>query len=112
MIRVFNQYVSARTVILTAAEAFFIGLSVLISAKTFLWYDLTGLNLRRVLPDLSVQAFGLLVLMQAFFYHSKIYDFRSAERRWADLRRLVLSLMAGCLVVEFIRIFLPWVAMG
>src|SRR5438093_99966 len=74
VIRLFNQYVSPRALVLLPVEGVVILLSLLCSVKLALWNDPAFAEQPLGPQLLLIRAFGFLILVQVSFYFNNLYD--------------------------------------
>ena len=101
MIRIFNKYVSTKSLFLVVLEAAVISLSFMAAVKLRFWSDPTELASYMVLPDFAVQIAIVVAVCIACLYFNDLYDLSSGsgyrQVEWA--LRIEQSLGAACLLL-------------
>lgn len=82
MIRVFNQYVSVKSLLLVFVEDLFIILSLISAAWLRFWGDPTAFQTYLALPGFAVQAILVLATFKAAFYYGGLYDLSAIRRQY------------------------------
>jgi sugar transferase (PEP-CTERM system associated) len=111
MFQIFNQYVSAKTVLLMVAESGVIALSLLCAVKLRFWNDPFEYSLYLSLPDFAVQSAVIVVVCLTCFYFNELYDLRKGYSPVERVLRLeqslgAASLLLGCLYFLFPNLLL------
>ncbi len=111
MIRIFNQYVSLRSVLTMLVEAALIVLSLFCGARLRFWYTPLEFDVFVELPRFGFQALLFVITLQLCFYYADLYNsMRSASGRQAV--RIVQSLGVSCLPLGLIYYLFPTVVIG
>ncbi len=83
MIRIFNQYVSAKSFLLMIVEALLIVLSLICAVKLRFWNNPAEFDLYLTFPDFAGQAAIVVFVCVACFYYNDLYDLTRATARWS-----------------------------
>jgi sugar transferase (PEP-CTERM system associated) len=111
MIRIFNQYVSLRSVLTMLVEAALIVLSLFCGARLRFWYTPLEFDVFVELPRFGFQALLFVITLQLCFYYADLYNsMRSASGRQAV--RIVQSLGVSCLPLGLIYYLFPTLLIG
>src|SRR3954451_10413508 len=74
MIRIFNQYISAKSIIHLLVESCIILLSLAGAAKLRFWNNPSELALYVTFPDFALQSAIVLIVCLICFYCNELYD--------------------------------------
>lgn len=111
MLRVFNQYVSPKTVLLMVVESAVIALSLLCAVKLRFWNDPAEFSSYVSFPDFAVQSTVIVLVCLACFYFNELYDLRTGYGTVERVLRIeqslgAASLLLGCLYFLFPNLLL------
>jgi sugar transferase (PEP-CTERM system associated) len=112
MVRIFNQYVSTKSLLLILLEALLIGFSFAIAARLRFWNDPAGYEINIVYPDFALRCLIGWFLLQACFYLNHLYDPQVATTRSEQVMRLTESVGAACLLLGVLCFVLPQLLIG
>ena len=112
MIRVFNQYVSGKSLLLMAVEAFLIILSLIGAVKLRFWNNPTEAGLYLALPDFAVQAAIVVFVCVACFYYNDLYDLSTGYSSVERVLRVEQSLGAASLLLGLLYFMVPGLLLG
>src|SRR5258708_11806570 len=112
MIRVFNQYVSAKSFLLMAVEALLIVLSLICSVKLRFWNNPTEALFYLALPDFAVQAAIVVFVCVACFYYNDLYDLSTGHSAVERVLRVEQSLGAASLLLGLLYFMFPSLLLG
>jgi len=112
MIRVFNQYVSLKTLLLVAVEGAVITLSLLAAMKLRFWSDAHAFQLYTQLPQFALQCLVVMVAAQVCFYYNDLYDPIAVRGRIEQVFRLGQSLGVAFLFLVFLYYLFPGLLIG
>src|SRR5689334_18675579 len=99
MIRIFNQYVSPKSILLMLIEGGLIALALFCGVRLRYWGhpDEAGLILQ--FPDIALQGFMVILIFQLCFYYSDLYNLNAIRGRSERLICLGQSLGSACLLL-------------
>ncbi len=112
MVRIFNQYVSVRSILLMLIEAALIALSLPIAAKLRFWHDSASFLLYTRAPVFDWQALTVVITLQICFYYNSLYDLSVIQSQSGQLIRLGQALGSACLLLGFLYYFVPGLLVG
>ncbi|MBI1791139.1 MAG: TIGR03013 family PEP-CTERM/XrtA system glycosyltransferase [Acidobacteria bacterium] len=112
MIRVFNQYVSTKSLLLILLEAILIALSFVAGAKLRFWNDPVGFEAQTALPEFAFRCLIGAMLLQACFYLNHLYDAQVTANRGEQVMRLIESVGAACLLLGILYFLIPELLIG
>src|SRR5260370_5328509 len=112
MIRVFNQYVSAKSFLLMAVEALLIVLSLICAVKLRFWNNPTEALFYLALPDFAVQAAIVVFVCVACFYYNDLYDVSTGDSAVERVLRVEQSLGAASLLLGLLYFMFPSLLLG
>lgn len=107
MFRVFNQYVSAKALLLMAIEVLVIVFSLLCAAKLRFWNNASEFATYVVFPEFALQMIIVVLVCLACFYFNDLYDFSAGYRAVEWVLRVEQSLGAACLLLGSLYFFVP-----
>src|SRR5215475_6672715 len=99
MFRIFNQYVSAKTVLLMIVESVLIVLSLICAAKLRFWNNPAELANYVAYPDFFVQSTIVVVVCMACFYYNDLYDVKTGYGSVERVLRVEQSIGAASLLL-------------
>jgi sugar transferase (PEP-CTERM system associated) len=112
MIRLFNQYVSPKTVLLVGIETVLLVLSLLCAVKLRFWNDGREFQAYIDLPHFAWQAIAVVLTYQLCFYFNNLYDPAPADRLDDQALRLGQSLGAASLLLGMLYYLAPSLLVG
>jgi sugar transferase (PEP-CTERM system associated) len=107
MIRVFNQYVSGKSLIFMMVEAFVIVLSLICAVKLRFWNNPAEALFYLAWPDFAVQAAIVVFVCLACFYYNDLYDLSTGCGTMERVLRVEQSLGAACLLLGLLYFLFP-----
>jgi sugar transferase (PEP-CTERM system associated) len=112
VIRLLDQYVSAKSLVLMAAESVLIALSLVGAAHLRFWNDPEEFQLYTSPPLFGIQVVITIVVFQVCFYYNELYDLSTVRRRAEQLVRVTQALGAGCVLTAVLYFVLPQLRVG
>ncbi len=110
MIRLFNQDVSGKAIVLIALQTVLVVLGFIAGARIRFWSDSAQFLQYVQFPTFALQVLAVLIVFQVCFYYSDLYDFsRSGDALWVNVGQ---SLGAGSLIMGLIYYLLPELMIG
>jgi sugar transferase (PEP-CTERM system associated) len=107
MFRLFNQYVSAKSLLLMFAEGVLIVLSLFCAVQLRFWNNAQEASTYTALPDFAVQAAIVVVVCLACFYCNDLYNLTSGASGVDSLLRIEQSIGAACLLLGLLYFLVP-----
>jgi sugar transferase (PEP-CTERM system associated) len=107
MIRVFNQYVSPKCLLLASLEGLLIVLGFLCGAKLRFWNSPTEFDSYIQLPGFAVQIAAVVIIFQLCFYYSDLYNLQSIRTKAVQFVYLGQSLGTASLILGTLYLLLP-----
>lgn len=107
MIRVFNRYVSPKSLLLMFAEAAVIVLSLFCAAELRFWNNPAEFAQYVSLPDFAVQSAIVVAVCLACFYYNDLYDLSSGASSADTVLRVEQSLGAAILLLGLLYFLAP-----
>ncbi|MBV9743459.1 MAG: sugar transferase [Acidobacteriia bacterium] len=112
MIRIFNQYVSVKSLLLAGLETVLILLSLVCGARLRFVGDPAGFSQFAAMPGFALQA-GLFVLMfQVCFYYCGLYNLSATRNPAQQVAAVLESLGAACLLLGLLYYIFPSFVLG
>lgn len=112
MIRIFSQYVSAKSILLATMEGGFIGLGLLCGARLRFWRSPADFDSYIGAPSFAFQALFFIVTLQVCFYYGDLYDLTTIRNRWDQLISVGQSLGAASLFLGMMYFVFPALLIG
>ncbi len=112
VIRLLDQYVSAKSLVLMAAESVLIALSLLGAARLRFWDSPAEFELYTAPPLFAIQVLVTVIVFEICFYYNELYDLSAAHRRWERLIRVMQSIGAACVITAMLYFVLPDLRVG
>ena len=112
MIRIFNQYVSPKSLLLIGVETVLIAVSLLLATRLHFLNQAAGFTNYVRWPDFSLQILVVIVVLQICFYYSDLYDLSILRRHHQLVICLTESLGAACLVLGVMYYAFPGLLLG
>lgn len=107
MFRFFNQYVSAKSLILVVVEATLVMLSLICAVKLRFWNSPAELASYVAFPDFAVQSVLVVAVCLACFYFNDLYDLSSGYGNVERVLRIEQSLGAATLLLGSLYFLFP-----
>jgi sugar transferase (PEP-CTERM system associated) len=107
MIRIFNQYVSAKSFLLMTVEALLIVLSLIGAVRLRFWNNPAEFDLYMTFPDFAVQASIVVFVCLACFYYNDLYDLTTGYSAVERVLRIEQSLGAASLLLGLLYFMFP-----
>ncbi len=112
VIRVLDQYVSAKSLVLMAAESVLIALSLILAVRLRFWNEPAEFALYTTPPLFALQVLTTILIFQLCFYYNELYDLAVVHRRGEQLVRVTQSLGAGCILIAVLFYLVPELRVG
>ena len=112
MIRIFNQYVSPKSVLLMLTEGVLIALALMCSVWLRFWNSPDEIDALVHFPEIALQGLMVIVIFQLCFYYSDLYDLNVIRGRSEQLICLGQSLGSACLVLGALYYVFPGLLIG
>lgn len=112
MIRLFNQYVSLKTLTLVVLESLLICGSLLLGIEVRFWNDPAQFSIYTKLPDCLLQFAIVVGTLQSCFYYNDLYNLSSFRRRSHQIIRVVQGLGAGFVLLGLFYVVVPSLLIG
>jgi len=112
MIRLFNQYVSPKTLLLAGLETILISLSLLCAVRLRFWNDASGFHSCTGMPHFAWQLLVVVVVFQACFYLNDLYVPSPGSFPDDEGLRVGQSLGAASLLLGLLYCLVPGLLVG
>src|ERR1051326_6550318 len=112
MLRIFNQYVSVKSILLMLVEAVLIMASLVAAVKLRFWNNPTEFALYFTFPDFAIQAGAVVMVCLACFYYNDLYDLSTGYGPMESVLRIEQSLGAASLLLGLLYFLLPELLLG
>jgi len=112
MIRIFSQYVSVKSLLLAVLEGILMAAALVGGVKLRFWGDPAAFEAYTAWPDFALQAFVIVLILQACFYYNDLYDLTAVRGRSDQVLRVGQSLGAACLILGLIYFLAPGLLIG
>lgn len=112
MIRVLNQYVSPKSIVLFLTEAGLIVLALLVSVWIRFLGNATSVESYISPPEFTIQVAAFLATLLVCFYYSDLYSLNVIRGRNEVLIGLGQSLGSGCLLLALLYFVFPSLILG
>jgi len=112
MIRIFNQYVSPKSVLLVFLEVGFILLGLLTGVRLRFWGSPEAFDSYVQAPMFTFQALVFVVTLQMCFYYSDLYDLNAVRSPRDQFVCLAQSLGVASLCLGLMYFFFPGLLIG
>lgn len=112
MIRILNQYVSPKSLLLMFTEGALIVLAVLCGARLRFWNSPDEMESLIRFPDIVWQALVIVIIVQLCFYYSDLYNLSVLRGRSEQLICLGQSLGSACLLLGTLYYVFPGLLIG
>ena len=107
MIRVFNQYISPKSIVLLLLEGSLIMMALLCAVGIRFWNNAEELQAYVGLPNFTVQAAVFVFALQTCFYYCDLYSPSALRGRHEQLMAIGQSVGAGCLLLGIVYFVFP-----
>lgn len=107
MVRIFNQYVSLKSLLLMVVESLLIALSLVCAVKLRFWNSPVELAAYVVFPDFAVQIAIVVIVCMVCFYFNDLYDLSAGSSRVEQLLQIEQSLGAASVLLGLVYFLLP-----
>ena len=107
MVRIFNQYVSLKSLLLMVGESFLIALSLICAVKLRFWNSPEEVAAYVAFPDFALQIAIVVLVCVMCFYCNDLYDLSSASSRIEQLLQIEQSLGAASVLLGLVYFLLP-----
>src|SRR6266849_1798152 len=112
MIRIFNQYVSPKSVLLMFIEGALIALALLCGVRLRFWNSPDEMEALLHFPEIAEQVLVVIITFQLCFYYSDLYNLNVLRGRTEQLICLGQSLGSACLLLGAIYYIFPGLLIG
>ena len=112
MLLIFDQYVSAKTVLLMFLEDLVIALSLILGARLRFWSDTAGFENYIRFPEFLLQVVIVVAVFQASMYYCGLYNLHLIRRRHELVIALGQALGGGAVVIGLIYYLFPVLLIG
>jgi sugar transferase (PEP-CTERM system associated) len=112
MIRIFNQYVSVKSLLHMVVEGLIILLSLVGAAQLRFWNNPTEFALYVAFPDFAVQSIIVVVVCLICFYCNELYDLSTSLGRFERVLRIEQSLGVAILLLGVLYFLFPSLLLG
>jgi len=107
MFRIFNQYVSAKSLLLLILESLVMVLCLISAVKLRFWNDPTQLAQYEVWPNFEVQIALVVVACTVCFYFNDLYNLKTSNNPVERILRVEQSLGAASLLLGLFYFLFP-----
>src|ERR1041385_5059788 len=112
MIRIFNQYVSPKSVLLMFIEGALIALALICGIRLRFWNNSTEMQVFVHFPEIAIQGLVIIIIVQLCFYYSDLYNLNVLRGRNEQIICLGQSLGSACLVLGALYYVFPGLLIG
>jgi sugar transferase (PEP-CTERM system associated) len=112
MIRIFNQYVSPKSVLLMFTEGALITLALACGLRLRFWNSPDEMDALVRFPDIAIQGLVIILIIQLCFYYSDLYNLNLRRGPSEELICLGQSLGSACLVLGALYYVFPGLLIG
>jgi sugar transferase (PEP-CTERM system associated) len=112
MIRVFNQYISPKSIVLLLLEGALITLALLCAVWIRFWNNTSDFAAYVALPNFTLQAIFFVLTLQICFYYCDLYTLSVIRGRHEQFIALGQSVGAGCLLLGILYFVFPTMLLG
>jgi sugar transferase (PEP-CTERM system associated) len=112
MIRIFNQYVSPKSLLLMFIEGVLIALALVCGVRLRFWTHPDEIGLVMQFPDIAIQGLLIVLIFQLCFYYSDLYNLNVIRGRAEQLICLGQSLGSACLLLGALYYVFPGLLIG
>lgn len=107
MLRLFNQYVSAKSLLLMITEGWLIVLSLICAVKLRFWNDPTESALYMTLPDFGIQIAIVVTVCLVCLHFNHVYDLQAARETMQRILQTEQAIGAASIVLGTLYVFVP-----
>jgi len=107
MFRIFNQYVSPKSLLVLVVESFIMAVCMVGAVRLRFWNDPAELALYEVWPDFEIQIAVVVLVCLACFYFNDLYNLRMRDNPLERMLRVEQSLGAASLVLGLFYFLFP-----
>jgi sugar transferase (PEP-CTERM system associated) len=107
MIRVFNQYISPKSIVLLLLEGGLITLALLCGIWIRFWNSSSDFTAYIGLPNFTTQALFFVITLQICFYYCDLYTLSAIRGRHEQMIAVGQSVGAGCLLLGVLYFVFP-----
>jgi sugar transferase (PEP-CTERM system associated) len=112
MVRLFHQYVSAKGIVLFAAESVLIAATIIWGAQARFWRDPAEFDLFLSSPFFMLQMIGRVIVFQICFLYGDLYAPQTLNDRNEQIISLGKSLGSACLIMGGLYFVFPELLVG
>jgi sugar transferase (PEP-CTERM system associated) len=112
MIRIFNQYVSPKSVLLMFTESALIALALACGLRLRFWNNPDEMDALIHFPDIAIQGLVIVIIFQLCFYYSDLYNLSVLRGRSEQIICLGQSLGSACLILGALYYIFPGLLIG
>src|SRR5258708_36111645 len=112
MIRIFNQYVSTKSVLLMFTEGALIALALLCGVCLRFWNSPDEMAALLRFPEIAEQGLVVIITFQLCFYYSDLYNLNVLRGRTEQIICLGQSLGSACLLLGAVYYLFPGLLIG
>jgi sugar transferase (PEP-CTERM system associated) len=112
MVRVFNQYVSLKSLLLILLEDILIAGGLFCGAKLRFLEDAAEFDHFVRLPNFGVQVLIVVIAVQLCFYYSDLYSFTHIRSRNGEIVDICQSIGIACLILGVLYYIFPALLLG
>lgn len=112
MVRIFNQYVSPKSLLLIFTEGGLIALALACALRLRFWNNPDEMQALVHFPDIAIQGLVIILIVQLCFYYSDLYNLTALRGRSEQLICLGQSLGSACLVLGALYSIFPGLLIG
>jgi sugar transferase (PEP-CTERM system associated) len=112
MVRVFNQYVSLKSLLLILLEDILIVGGLFCGAKLRFWGNLAEFYDFVQFPNFGVQSLIVVLAVQICFYYSDLYSFTHIRSRNGEVVDICQSIGIACLILGVVYYIFPALLLG
>ena len=112
MVRIFNQYVSLKGIVMLLLEGGLIMLALLCAVRIRFWGSAPGFDAYVSLPDFAWQSLVFVATLLLCFYYCDLYRLNTIQGRNDQLIAIGQSLGAGSLLLGIVYFIFPSLLLG
>lgn len=112
MIRLLNQYVAVKSILLVMLESLLVALSLVGAALLRFRNDRLEFEGYVTSPLFPVQAVVVVIMVQLCFYYNDLYDFHALRRRQEQFISLGQSMGQACVLLGILYFIVPSLMLG
>lgn len=107
MFRIFNQYVSVKSILLMVVEGILIMLSLISAVKLRFWNNPAEVSTYLTFPDFVVQAGIVILVCLVCFYYNDLYNLSNGFGAVESVIRVEQSIGAASVLLGLLYVLLP-----